>query len=95
MATILDKVKEACRVSTNALDNEYTRLIDAAVLDLGIAGVVPETIDELVTEAIITYCKLHSGLPEDAARLQTSYNEQKAQLSNATGYTVWEVDIHV
>lgn len=93
--SLLEKVKDACRVTTDKLDAEYTRLIDAAVLDLGIAGVVPEEVDELVTEAIITYCKLHSGLPEDAARLQQSYNEQKAQMSNATGYTRWEVDINV
>jgi hypothetical protein len=29
------------------------------------------------------------GLPEDYDRLKRSYDEQKAQLSNATGYTDW------
>ena len=89
---MLDKVKMALRISTNAFDLELTDLIEAAKLDLGIAGViVPEELDALVTKAIITYCKMSFGLPEDWDRLTRSYDEQKAQLSNATGYTNWEV----
>ena len=57
---------------------------------MGIAGVVlPDELDALVTRAIITYCKMSFGLPEDYDRLKKSYDEQKAQLSNATGYTDW------
>lgn len=87
---MLDKVKMALRISTDAFDQELTDLIAAAQQDLGIAGViVPETMSEIVTRAIITYCKLSFGLPEDYDRLKRSYDEQKAQLSNATGYTDW------
>lgn len=87
---MLNKVKMALRISTNAYDDELTDLIAAAQQDLGIAGVVvPDTIDEIVTRAIITYCKMSFGLPEDYDRLKRSYDEQKAQLSNATGYTDW------
>jgi len=86
----LDKVKKALRITTTALDDELTDLIAAAQTDLGIAGVVvPSTLDEICTRAIITYCKLHFGLPEDADRLKRSYDEQKAQLVTATGYTNW------
>lgn len=89
---MLEKVKLALRISTNAYDSELNDLIEAAKLDLGIAGVVvPQTVDALVTKAIITYCKMSFGLPEDYDRLKRSYDEQKAQLSNATGYTNWEV----
>lgn len=89
---MLNKVKLALRIKTNAYDSELTDLIAAAQLDLGIAGVeIPATIDELVTRAIITYCKMSFGLPEDYDRLKRSYDEQKAQLSNATGYTDWAV----
>lgn len=89
---MLAKVKLALRISTNAYDTELTDLIESAKLDLGIAGVVvPQTVDALVTKAIITYCKMSFGLPEDYDRLKRSYDEQKAQLSNATGYTDWEV----
>lgn len=87
---MLSKVKLALRITTNAFDSELTDLIAAAQLDLGVAGViVPTTIDELVTRAIITYCKMSFGLPEDYDRLKKSYDEQKAQLVTATGYTTW------
>lgn len=87
---MLDKVKMALRITTTALDAELNDLITAALLDLGVAGVVvPSPIDTLVTQAVITYCKLNFGLPEDADRLKTSYDEQKAQLVTATGYTDW------
>lgn len=87
---MLSKVKLALRITTNAFDSELTDLIAAAQSDLGVAGViVPPTIDELVTRAIITYCKMSFGLPEDYDRLKKSYDEQKAQLVTATGYTTW------
>lgn len=117
---IFDKVKNALRISADndALNEELMDLIKAAIIDLGIAGVVvPEettpiededsdpiedeeltpiavvspTLDAIVTKAVITYCKMSFGLPEDYDRLKKSYDEQKAQLSNATGYTDWEV----
>ena len=89
---MLAKVKLALRISTDVYDSELNDLIEAAKLDLGVAGVVvPQTVDALVTKAIITYCKMSFGLPEDYDRLKRSYDEQKAQLSNATGYTDWEV----
>ena len=89
MATI-DKVKMALRISTNAYDQELVDLIAAAQIDLGIAGVeVPSTLDEICTRAVITYCKMSFGLSEDYDRLKHSYDEQKAQLVTATGYTDW------
>ena len=87
---MLDKVKLALRISTDAYDSELTDLISAAETDLGIAGVaIPAPIDAIVTKAVITYCKMSFGLPEDYDRLKRSYDEQKAQLSNASGYTDW------
>ena len=87
---MLEQVKLALRISTTAYDSELTYLIAAAQLDLGIAGVVlPAEMDELVKRAIITYCKMSFGLPEDYDRLKKSYDEQKAQLVTATGYTNW------
>lgn len=91
----VDKVRDALRISVadnTAINGELADLINAALLDLRIAGVeVPATADPLVNTAVITYCKMRFGLPEDYDRLKKSYDEQKAQLSNATGYTVWEV----
>lgn len=87
---MLEKVKMALRIVANNYDNELTDLIEAAKQDMGIAGVViPSTLTAVVERAIITYCKMSFGLPEDYDRLKRSYDEQKAQLATCTGYTDW------
>lgn len=85
---MLAKVKLALRVTTSAFDSEIEGLIAAACADLGVVGVDVEatTTDPLLTRAIITYCRLHFGSPEDYDRLKTSYDEQKAQMISCTGY---------
>lgn len=92
MQGLLDKVKTALRIVTDAYDSELESLISAALLDLGIAGVVvPMNRGALIERAVITYCKVHFGDLTDGEwdRLKASYDEQKAQLSMATGYTKW------
>lgn len=86
---MLERVKLALRITTNAFDQELEELIEAAKLDMGIAGVIPDSLDAIVSRAIITYCKVHFGEPDEYDRLKASYDEQKAQLSMATGYTIW------
>ena len=87
---MLEKVKTALRITTDAFDEELTDLIEEAKADLGIAGVVvPSGLDALITGAVIVFCKMSFGLPEDYDRLKKSYDEQKAQLATATGYTIW------
>ena len=88
---LLSKVKLALRIKTDAFDDELNELIMAAATDLGIAGVLlkSENPEPILSRAIITFCKMSFGLPEDYDRLKRSYDEQKAQLSNATGYTNW------
>lgn len=87
---MLDKVKLALRITTDAFNCEIEQLIAAAQLDLGVAGVeVPVVLDPLVSLAVITYCKMNFGQPDDYDRLKKSYDEQKAQLATCTGYTEW------
>ena len=87
---MLDKVKMALRIKTDAYNDELWDLIEAAKLDLGIAGVeLPTELDAICTRAVITYCQMNFGICEDADRLKRSYDEQKAQLVTATGYTNW------
>lgn len=87
---MLELVKLALRITTDAFDNELNMLISSAQTDLGIAGVVlPENLDPICQRAVVTYCKLHFGEPDEYDRLKASYDEQKAQLSMATGYTEW------
>ena len=87
---LIDDVKVACRVTTTTFDSELTRLINSAKLDLGIAGVeLPTELDALCDTAIITYCRMNFGDPDNYDKLKASYDEQKAQLGMATGYTNW------
>lgn len=93
MNTILNKVKLALRIVTDAFDQEVIDMIKACLIDLKIAGVNEYTIDELddplVIRAVCTYCKMHFGDAEDYDRLKASYDEQKAQMQMSTGYTDW------
>ena len=87
---MLEKVKLALRITTDAFDPELLDLIEAAKIDLGIAGVVVTPADDpILARAIVTYCKMHFGEPDQYDRLKASYDEQKAQLSMAEGYTLW------
>ena len=88
--TLLNAIKLALRIATDAFDDEISDLADAALLDMGIAGVSSyDPTDKLVKRAVITYVKCHFGEPDQYDRLKASYDEQKAQLSTATGYTEW------
>lgn len=93
---MFEKVKLALRITTHAFDGEIQDLINAALADLGIAGVIESVTNEnsgdaLILRAVTTYCKLHFGEPteKDFDRLKASYDEQKAQLATSTGYTDW------
>ena len=95
---MLSKVKLALLITSTDFDSELNNLIAAAVKDLGVAGVEGSTVstgtsDEIVVQAIITYCGyqfelMHGDLNRSEA-FKRSYDEQKAQLSMTTGYTVW------
>ena len=87
---MIERVKLALRITTYAFDQEIADLIDAALRDLGIAGVTNDDItDPLIIRAVVTYCKCNFGQPDDYDRLKATYDEQKAQMSMATGYTTW------
>lgn len=86
----LQYVKTALRLATDVYDDMLTDMIAAAETDLGIAGVsLPGGLDAITRRAVATYCAVHFGASADAdyARLKASYDEQKAQLSMALGYT--------
>lgn len=90
--TLLDNVKLALRLTVNNYDSDLTDLINAARIDLGIAGVIlPAELDAICERAIISYVRIHFDRLADGEydRLKASYDEQKAQLMTATGYTDW------
>lgn len=87
---LIYSAKMAARITTDFYDVEVERLLNAAMLDLGVAGVViPSEVDDLVRQAAITYFLMNFGQPDNYDRLKASYDEQKAQLSTKTGYTTW------
>ena len=43
--------------------------------------------DKWVLQAIKTYARMHFGSPSDYDRLAASYDIQRKQMANATGYT--------
>ena len=103
---MLAKVKLAMRIQTTVFDSELLDLIAAALADIAHAGVTltytPEmsgTIitdyvidDPLVSRAVITYCMTNFGSPDDYDRLKASYDEQKGQLRESSGYGLKVVD---
>lgn len=92
MATteLISKAKLAARIKTDAFDTEVSDLLDAALLDMGVAGVeIPSDASLLVEQAQITYFRMNFGQPDEYDRLKKSYDEQKAQLATCTGFTNW------
>lgn len=89
---ILYRIKDCMRVVDDEFNEEIEGLANAALSDLGIAGVNGEhalITDPLVFRAVVTYCRVHFGTPDDYDKLKKSYDEQKAQLQIASGYTTW------
>lgn len=95
---MLDKVKLALLISTNDFDSELTDLIGAAFIDLNIGDVDPDktvstTTDPAIIRAVCCYCgyqfELLHGSIERSNAFKRSYDEQKAQMGMASGYTVW------
>lgn len=91
-AEVLTKVKTALRIVDDDFNDEISDLILSAMSDLEIAGADGANVvldNRLVRTAVITYTKMHFGEPDEFDRLKKSYDEQKAQLSMATGFTEW------
>lgn len=88
---MLEKVKLALRISTDAFDAELSDLIDAALADLGVVGISTDVLASpeaypLIARAVITYVKLNFGEPAEPDRLRKAYEAQRATLSLASGY---------
>lgn len=82
----------AYRTTHDTYDDEITLNIDAAINDLGIAGIEHVAVnDSLILRAITTYCAMHRVTvePDTYDRLKRSYDEQKAQLQMSSRYQTW------
>lgn len=85
---LLDDVKVALRVSTDALDAEVSAVVDAATADMKRVG-VPESmlgdkIDPYVKLAVILFAKAHFGYDNDEApRFEASYRQIVKDILNS------------
>lgn len=89
---VIEKIKDRMRIVDPEFNDEIGELAESALRDLNIAGVdgtLALVTDSLVFQAVVTYCRMHFGTPDDYDRLKASYDEQKAQLQIASGYTTW------
>ena len=86
---MLDKVRQALRITHNKLDSELQDVIDACKLDLTIAGV--KKIDEddpLIQQAIKTYAKAEYEQDVNKAnRLTQAYVSLKIAMCLCGDYT--------
>lgn len=95
---MLDKVKLALRISTDAFDDEITDLIDAAKMDLQLSGVKTDNAekDSLLQQAIFLYCKSMFGLGNpDKAVYWESYQSMLRKLKLSSDYGMHETEAEV
>lgn len=85
---MLHDVKSSVRIINNKFDVELMDLIEAAKMDLLIAGVTKvDEDDPLIKRAIILYCKANFGLDnKDSEKYQNSYENLKEKLSLCGDY---------
>jgi len=95
---MLDIVKLALRITTDAFNSEITQLIAACTEEMQGVGVVidyeadGETPSSMqVQTAIVAYCKWLFGNNADADRWREIYHTKLAQLQTMSGYTDWSV----
>lgn len=92
---MLNAIKLALRISTNAFDSEIQTLIDAAIAEmagLGVTAATSTTNDPQIISAVVAYCKWQFGNNEDADRWRDIYHIKLGQLKTMTGYTDWDVE---
>lgn len=89
---MLEKIKLSLRLTGNAFDSEITDLIAAALLDLGLVGIIPPepppnyAIDPLIIRAVILYCKSEFYQNAESERYRKAYDHLKCTLSLSGDY---------
>lgn len=87
--TALEIVKDALRIRHKALDAEIERLIDTARADIirvGVDAILAQSDDDLVIQAIVTYCLLNmSSDPELMDKYKRAYEIQIEGLRRMSG----------
>lgn len=92
---LLPQIKTALQITSTDFDTELTGMIEEAINDMGFADITnSDETDPSVAQCITLYCmyrfELFHGSLERADKLKAIYDEQKATLGMATGYTTYE-----
>jgi uncharacterized phage protein (predicted DNA packaging) len=85
---MLEAVKLALRIKTNAFDDDIEDLIAACKMDLNLSGVqsAGKEDDPLIRRAVILYAKANFGENPDSEKYVKSYKDLKIFLSLAGEY---------
>ena len=83
----LEEGKSAVRITNSRLDQEVQDTMDAALLDLGTAGVVAVD-DALVDAAVRQYLRWQFDYMGKGEQYQRAYNDLKSALSLIPEYNV-------
>ena len=90
---MLSKIKQSLRITHDELDGEISDLIEAAMMDLSISGVVkfPEN-DPLILRAVTLYAKANFGLSNDESeKFLQGYTSLKIHLALCGDYNHGDV----
>lgn len=89
---MLELVKLALRITTDAFDDEIQLYIDDCILSMNKLGVTASeaaTDDPQITTAVIAYCKWKFGENSEKESWKRIYDEKLAEMQMQTGYTDW------
>lgn len=83
----LNELKRSLRVTTEKADTEVKDLVEAAVQDMYITGVISKgETDPLSRQAIKLYCKGHYGYDENTERFIKSYESLRDSMALSGEY---------
>lgn len=93
----LKELKDSVRIVSSSVENEIINLAMAARLDLALAGITNQKIndenDYLVKNAIINYLRSEFGLDnKDSEKYRNSYNMIRDKMAISQEYTVVEAE---
>lgn len=88
---LFDYCKSSLRIVDNAFDNELLGIIDACFQDLSVSGVNParESVEPLIAQAVVFYCKGNFGFREDSEKYKKRYDDLKTSLSLSANSQPW------
>ena len=76
----VEELRTALRISNDVLDKEISDTLDAAILDLGTAGVETGAGDALIVQAIKLYARWQFDFCGQGERYRSAYESMKACL---------------